>query len=290
MKAIYLKDFPTFTTLTFESLSICNILKSLEKTSYECIEFSNFEDLMSKTLKIFNSKGIEVETCFYSDSYFIQTINIDVRTNEKLYVKRKVRENEDYTFCVKTFEFLDLTIDDIAMYIRQKYIHKGLHITNEVKDIEFLTVFSKDEIIDKLFINENNIVKEIPFINIATIYNRYNGNVEKAQNYINEFKNNAMVQFSFSQYNFNFCIFDCFFEINGNYTNDIMTSFLNNHVSGEFFIGMTDMNYNNQQIDINKDTFDKIIKAKKSSNFIKRANKIIGNEYYNIFFELNHLS
>lgn len=288
MKAIYVKNLPSLDVSSFHTLSIENITKNF--SDFECFEFTDYDNFMKKVHSFLNSLDVEVETCYYTNTYFIQTLCSNHKNNEKIFVKRKMKENENYTFCSKDIEFLNLLPSDIVHYLRHLYIHKGVHIicdTNELKEIEILPVFSQNDFIDKLLVNENNTVKEIPFINVASVYNKYNGNQEKAQQFLSQYQNTQMIKFLYSQYDNKFCIIDCFYEINGVKKNTHLSTLFHNEILGDAFISLTDINYDNKQFDLSIDTFNQIIKAADSQSFLLHFHKSEG-FYYNIFYELDN--
>jgi len=273
-KLIYCSNLPD---LSFNSNSSDNKIDYFNKFSSFNLEklvtpfitfydYANFSEIITILYNLFHCNNADVANCYYTDSFVIHQITDKKNPNKYVFVKRAINDNDYYTLAEKELHFIDMTINDLMTVIKHTYIRSGLHIlqTNDIYQIDFfidhINTEDKNNFIDKLIVKENDKIYEIPFINFITILNNYNCDTEKAQTFINNYKNEQHAEFMLSQYNLECCILHCFFDCFKPETsiNQQMTSFLKKDFYGDCFIGLLDNNYNNDFLDISIKTFMKL--------------------------------
>jgi len=270
--------------LFFDTFSIDNI-KNMISSHISFHQFNTFDDLIKISYDLLlKPDGFNVEVYYYNKDYVIQKIEKSKETiitgaitslyEEGIFVKRKIIENDSYTFADNvTYEFLDMTIDDISNIIKNHYIHKGLKITfNDSYEIEYvISHLIETEFVDKLFIKENNVIKDITFVNFLAIANNFNSDINKAIEYINNFSNTSYIQYLFIQYDLHYCIMNCYYDFvhHEKLINNTMKLLTDVDFDTECFIGFQDINKNNEYIPLDK-------------NILNHTIQLIQKDQYNI--------
>lgn len=289
-----LKEISFDFKMNFEDLNKNKIEKYIEdKIDY--VNINNTLDIYYYVQNIFGPKSsIDIENCKFDNEFLYQyfSINNDIEKLHKnlILVKRKIREDDSYTFLeydpnapeTDVFEYCDVTKDDIVDIIRNKSLIPALIIKDngEITQ-ENLLFLNRNDDVGKIMLETNN--KELFYLNIANIVNKYTDNEELINETIKEKSFAYSANYFYTQISNGPLIFNCFYLSHSENKNENMSKLINYDIYGDAIIFLQNNSDNDTDtiINITKELFDKIYDVIVNKKKIKRKNI----HFFNIYRE-----
>jgi hypothetical protein len=300
MAKIAVCNLETFKNIT----SFSQITESIIREKLSNIKFhqiNNTLDFYKKINEIIYSQSpdclIEIANCYYDDKILIQAFYTD-NVNSQILVKRKINENDSYTFMdykhniEDPYHFLDITFDDIINLIVRQHSYIGvLSRSNLEEETVELLINKTSDIIGTMEIKNGEKIKYLDMAHWIKENNYDNENnenseeiSEKIEEELNKFIYNNGILYLYSKHTSEIGSFNCINPITSNEKNHKLSNILNHDIFGDCYIWLEENSSESQEnmiLRLDVDLFNKI--AHNKCNMNKRKNKL----FYNIYYEGN---
>lgn len=277
MKTIWhVKTTKNILNPTFDDLTSEHIKNSIETDEYKISStldlLHNIRDIFKITDKII----MDVHNIYYDKNTLIQSIVTPNDVNSEIIVKRKLRNNDTFTFMEHDindqnsvdYEYLDLTQNELLSVLMSKHIHRGIYVedTGDISHFEYI-FNSGDDLFGSILIKMNNKINEIKFLNLQNVMSNLDENEDSGEK-INKIlsKENSIVHMC-SYHNIGVGIITCISQCHGFKINERMKTLFNFNVFGNCYIGLSD--YVNEQariIDLDTNLYNKMMNNVKILN------------------------
>lgn len=253
-------------------------------------DFTNAKDIFQIVANTFAIKDIDITLCWYDKDYLIHSFTID-NPNEEIHdniimVKRKI--GKDYICnCIKetdidTYEYIDITLTDIANILRKKTIISGIYIDADscIRNESLLYLNNNDDV-GKMLLTNN---KELFYLNIINIIQQNKDNNNKIDEEIQQRINDYKTDYCFTQISIGTWIMCCFYQIHNDTKNEMLSQLLNENIYGDAYIYFkSNTEFDKESIlDIDTVLFKKIYNLHTNPRKIKREHEY----FFNIYREL----
>lgn len=302
-KIVNLKSFSFEPKQTFEEIEKSKIKKNIEnkedkENKLMFYDIKNTTDMFFCLQNIFGEKcQMDVTNCKYDKNFILQSFSVDNIDenihNNLVIIKRKIKENDTYTFFgfdpnipeSDTFEYVDVTIDDIIDIVRNKSLIPALIIKDNGDIIkENILYLNRNDDVGKILLESGN--KEIYYLNIANIINKHqNSKEEDIENIIKEKTTAYATNYFFTQISIGLSLFNCFYHSFAETKNETMTNLLQHDIYGDaiLFLQNNSDNDTDTVIDLNVELFNKIYDVVVNKHRLQRKNQ----HFFNIYKEFD---
>ena len=291
-----------FALLKKVSFNVTNTNVSLylsDKVSFH--EFNGTINLFNKIHEFFGNMLIDILNCDYNETYLLQAFFLE-NTEDDVYenmiiVKRKINKNDKYVFTTEkeliendTFEYTDVTYDDIETILLKKYHTEGVQIEDDdtLTNIKYNVKYDHENHTGKLNITVDNLTHSITFLNYPSLvksYEKDNLNSEQMTSLVSTKISETGAQYFYTQKEFKLGLLNCYCPIYGQNKNEIMSKLLEEIVCGNCYVGLENhLNDDTRILSCNSDIIKKILKFMETKDY-----KIKNPHFCNIFYELNDL-
>jgi hypothetical protein len=288
-------------SVAFEKKNNFEELSNIKKYLLDKVQFVNFKNT-AELLKL--AKGafsenensnpcMDVVNCHYDQKYLIQAFSVDnpdeIIHNTIVMVKRKIHENDTYTFSEFSDEndpygYEDMTIDDISDILKKKSVITCVTVraNGEIKT-DGILMLNNNEDVGKLLLQNNN--KEILYLNICNIINKYNN--KENENRIDEIIKQKACAYGahhiFVQINISFGILNCFYESFAKNKNEMVSKMINYDVYGDAILFLqSNCEYDNESyLELDDTLFKRLYDIIVDQKRLKRENV----NFFNIYRE-----
>jgi hypothetical protein len=277
-----------------------NKIEEYLKDKVEFYSFNNSKELFTSIHEILGNGIYENINCYYDNSVLIQAIFFEDNINENytklLLVKRKIHDNDTYTFLefdpssdTDIYQYDSITPNDIINIIMEKNLNRGIYVHSD-KKIDEIVYFDKTESdqIGTLTINHNGVSKELKYLNLVNLIKELSEkNISETQftEILQKKLDESGVEYLYTQKDFGLGLLNCYYQIIGFAKNEIVSNLINEDISGDVIIGLENkLNDDSRLLGLTSETFKQIIKLSKNNKF-KVKNEI----FCNIYYELSHL-
>lgn len=217
-------------------------------------DINNSKDLftiLDDIKKVKNCNSFMLSNRYYTKDTLIQTFITDDRT-EKIFVKRKINENDSYTYIdikvknCECYEYLDVTKKDIIFLLREIFIKKGIMVTpSGMKEIEYVNFVPDGTEIKILNTSEG----DISYCDYSVISNDYDEEFERVDEY-----DKSKCDFVAFYYDFGVGELRLYVQKEANEKNTIISNLVKKDIFGTVFVGLCDkMNVETQNYNLNLD-------------------------------------
>ena len=288
----------------FTTLSKEKIQESLND-HIEFYDFTNTAEMIVLVGKTFdNIKYVTILNCYYDENYLTQAFFVEHEDNDAphdkfLIVKRKILNDDTYTFTdfnpehpdVDKYQFEDVSVDDIISIVRKKYIHDGilLKVDGTIEQVEYLDSYNKENNVGTITVfrkveGQPNFI-DYKYLNLCSLSYKYHENnldESKFSDHITQKLDETSAQYIYSQIDLSMALLNCYYESVALTKNSVMSKILKDDVYGNVLVGLENhLNDESRELDLNINVFDKIQKLVSMKSY-KRKNKYFCNIYYEL--------
>lgn len=266
-----------------------------EKIEY--VNFANTKELLVIINDLFmDTKDIDIVNCHYDKTTLYQGFchdnNVDTFYDNFVIVKRKINDNDSYTYLdykedePDIYTYYDINYDDIVFVLRKKHIHIGIMLSENgnVYDMEYINTYDKDKNCGKITLENKH---EMPYFNIAHYMSLCNNDNENKDNNENNEKklfdeiNESGLTYLYTQKNIDIGLLNCYSQTEGFVKNEIASKLFNEDIYGDVFLGLeNNSNHDTRILNLTSELFQKIIKL---NTFDYKHRNI---HFFNIYYEL----
>lgn len=306
VKLAILKSVSFETKKSFSELSD-EYIKNYLVDKLNFIDFNNTIELfqiVKNTFQGYIDPDIEVTNCHYDRKSIIQSFIVDnendlIHNNIILY-KRKIGENDTYTFSEYNpfdpesdiYQYEDVTIGDIMNIIKKKSIIKCIDISYDGKLFnENIILLNQNDDVGKILLENKKEDKkrEIYYLNMSNIINKYNSeNENKIDEIIKEKTNAYCTTHFFTQIDIGLGILNCYYENSSEVKNELISKLIGHDIYGNVVVFLQS-NFDNDTetfLDLDIDLFQRLSETIIGGKKIKRKNGYFFNIYRELFNEM----
>jgi hypothetical protein len=261
----------SFSDVTFDN--IANTIDTVEFT------FDGTRDLLSQLNNILNAQQgdtMEISNVSYDDKYLIQTYSLTENPCNEIIVKRKLKQNDCYTFThnilegiEEDFEYVDFKRDDVIAAIRSKFVHKSLFVapTNIINEVELLMTKINDDNdeIGNLFVKNISTGQisshKFLFLQhlIVTLSEKYEEGLIDEE-YAKILNANPDIEYIYTQHTLGLCIMSTYSACIGNTLNAMMSTLIKEQLYGNCFVCISDNNnHSSIPLDLTTELFGQLL-------------------------------
>ena len=278
-------------TLTNETI------KQYISDKFELFAFDNSKELFTSIHEILGKGIYEIINCYYDESVLIQAIFLEDNVSENykklILVKRKIHENDTYTFLefdptsnTEKYQYETMIMDDVVNVVMDKNLNKGVYVHSN-KQIDNVLYYDKTESnqLGTLVVLHDGNVREFKYLNLVNIMQEVSDKNLTDDEFTETLKtrlDESGADYLYTQKDFGLGLLNCYYQTFGFTKNEIISKLIKEDISGDVIIGLENkLNDDSRLLGITKDTFKKIIELTQNTNF-KVKNGIFCNVYYEL--------
>lgn len=287
-------NFTEQTSLTNEFL----LSHLTDKVFFE--SFDNTLNLFKRIHSLLGNGMVEILNCDYNETLLLQAFYLEESTDDVheniILIKRKIRENDSYTFLDfdseksedDKYSYLDVEMSDVLNLLKNKYSHSGVcvHSDGSLSNIEYVNIYNKDTHsgIMKILQPDGSYV-ENKYVDVNMIVHKHekeNPTEAEFATLLQQKIDDETANYIYCQKDFSIGLLNCHYQIIGINKNNIMSEIIGENIYGDVFVGLENkLNDDERILNLDATIFEKIVKLCKSSDF-KPKNSLFCNLYYEL--------
>jgi len=263
------------------------------KNSFEIHTYKTTMDLFKLMQSLLGEGLIQIINCEYDDKTVIQACYLDKKLSDDelhknmLFYKRKINENDTYTFMnyeTTNYNYVDVSIDDIKQILQNKFKHKGVIVTfdGDLIDVEYSQFVNPNENVGTMKIKgiKEDYYKEFKYYLVSNMHDKF-----EDENFESLLSNELMkenTEFVEDKLNLNICALNLYYKLTDTKCNDTISKLRNAKICGDVLVGLENIHNDDDRIfNLNSETFEKLLKFDINTN--KSKNSCFCNVYYECF-------